>query len=391
MVTDAQLLRDFAASGAEEAFTELVRRHAGLVRAAALRQTNDPHLADEVTQAVFVLLARKAGSLRPEVVLLGWLMQAARYAAHDLLRAERRRRQRENAAFQMNPNTPESHEDATQLWERVAPVLDDSMARLREADRSALLLRFFRNCSLAEVGAALGIAEEAARKRVGRALEKLREELQRQGVVASATSLPGLLGQQAVGETAAELVGPTVVAALKPAAVGSAKAVALSKVVAAEMAWTTARTWVVTAATALTLLSGAGWVGREVWERWQARTVLADGDYRAAGFADPRVVHGFIRELQRQIREGEREAVVRQIRYPLPVTGRGFTGSLAGPAGLLGAFEQVFTASVAGEILKCPAQSLHCTAQGVMIGGGSVWIAPDPATGEPRIALVNLP
>jgi RNA polymerase sigma factor (sigma-70 family) len=187
VVTDAQLVREFAASGAEEAFAELVRRHAGLVRAAALRQTNDAHLADEVTQAVFLLLARKAGSLSPKVVLLGWLMQAARFAANDLLRAERRRRQRENAAFQMNTIAPDTNDESARLWERVAPVLDDSLARLREADRSALLLRFFRNCSLAEVGTALGIAEEAARKRVGRALEKLREELQRRGVVASAT------------------------------------------------------------------------------------------------------------------------------------------------------------------------------------------------------------
>lgn len=391
MVTDAQLLREFAASGAEEAFAELVRRHAGLVRAAALRQTNDAHLADEVTQAVFLLLARKAGSLSPKVFLLGWLMQAARFAANDLLRAERRRRQRENAAFQMNTIAPDTNDESGRLWERVAPVLDDSLARLREADRSALLLRFFRNCSLAEVGTALGIAEEAARKRVGRALEKLREELQRRGVVASATSLPGLLAQQAVGEPAADWVAPTVLAALKPAATGSAKAVALSQAVAADMAWATARAWILTAATALSLLGGAGWLGREVVERWQARAVRADGDYRAAGFADPRVVHGFIRELQRQIRDGEREAVVRWIRYPLPVSGRGFAAPLASPAAVLGAFERVFTASVAGEILKCPAERLHCTAQGVMIGGGSVWIAPDPATGEPRIALVNLP
>lgn len=391
MVTDAQLMREFAASGAEEAFAELVRRHAGLVRAAALRQTNDAHLADEVTQAVFLLLARKAGSLSPKVVLLGWLMQAARFAANDLLRAERRRRQRENAAFQMNTIAPDTNDESARLWERVAPVLDDSLARLREADRSALLLRFFRNCSLAEVGAALGIAEEAARKRVGRALEKLREELQRRGVVASATSLPGLLAQQAVGEPAADWVAPTVLAALKPAATGSAKAVALSQAVAADMAWATARAWILTAATALSLLGGAGWLGREVVERWQARAVRADGDYRAAGFADPRVVHGFIRELQRQIRDGEREAVVRWIRYPLPVSGRGFAAPLASPAAVLGSFEQIFTASVAGEILKCPAERLHCTARGVMIGGGSVWIAPDPATGEPRIALVNLP
>lgn len=388
---EAQLLRAFAESGSEEAFTELVQRHAGIVHAAALRQTQDPHLAEEVTQAVFVLLARKAGSLRPGVILLGWLLQATRFAANDLLRAERRRRHRETAAFQMNTLAADPTGETARLWDRVAPVLDASLERLREKDRSALLLRFFQNCSLAEVGSALGIAEEAARKRVTRALEKLREELQSRGVVASVTALPDLLANQAQGAPSPELIAPTVAAALKPAAAGSAKALALSQVVATDMAWTGVRAWLATAATALVLLGGGGWLGQAVWERWQARVVLADGDYRAAGFGDARVVHAFIRDLQRRLRAGERDAVARVIRYPLPVNGRDFGAPLAEPAAVMTAFERVFTESVAGEILKCPAQSLHCTAQGVMIGGGSVWIAPDARTGEPRIALVNLP
>lgn len=391
MNTEAQLLREFAASGSEAAFTELVKRHAGIVRAAALRQTGDPHLAEEVTQGVFMLLARKAAKLRPEVVLLGWLLQATRFAAADLLKAERRRRHRETVAYQMNTTTAESNPETDRLWEQVAPVLDASLERLRETDRHALLLRFFQNCSLAEVGSALGLAEEAARKRVSRALEKLREELQRQGVFASAAALPGLLANQAVGTPAAELVAPTVSAALAPGALGSAKALGLSKVVATEMAWAGVRAWVATAATALVLLGGAGWLGQVAWERWQARIVLADGDYRVAGFRDARVVHGFIRDLQERLRAGERGAVARAIRYPLSVTGRAFPAPIAGEAAVLAAFERIFTESVAGEILKCPAQQLHCTPQGVMIGGGSVWIAPDTATGEPRIAVINLP
>lgn len=391
MATEAQLLREFAASGSEAAFTELVKRHAGLVHAAALRQVGDPHLAQEVTQAVFLLLARKAGSFRPEVILLGWLMQATRFAANDLLRAERRRRHRETAAYEMNATTTDSNEETARLWDQVAPVLDVSLEELREQDRSALLLRFFQNCTLAEVGAALGIAEEAARKRVARALDRLRDELQRQGVVTPSAALPGLLTNQAVGAPASELVDPTVLAALKPATAGSAKALALSKAVATEMAWTTARAWLAIAATALVLCGGAGWLGHEAWQRWQVRAVLADGDYRVAGFGDARAVHGFIRRLQDQIRAGERDAVARVIRYPLRVTGPGFGGPLTEPTAVLTAFERVFTESVAGEILKCPAQHLHCTAQGVMIGGGSVWIAPDPVTGEPRIALINLP
>lgn len=393
MTSDAQLLREFAATGSEAAFTELVGRHGPVVFAAALRQTGNPHLAEEVTQAVFLLLARKAASLSGEAVLIGWLMKATRFAARDLLRSERRRLERETTAYHMNESHSSSIPDADggRLWDRIAPVLDGCLARLREADRNAILLRFFQNRPLAEVGSALGIAEEAARKRVTRALERLREELRRDGAVASLAVLPDLLSRQAVPVGPVELVGTTVSTVLGTNGGAPVRATILSKVLARDLAWSGLRIWFATAATAVALVGGALWVRETVGSRDLAPKVTAEGDYRVAGFPDPLVVHRFIRNLQRELRAGERETVASWVRYPLRVQGRGTESRVESPAAVLAMFERVFTESVAGEILKCPAQRLHCTAEGVMIGGGSVWIAPEPKTGEPRITLVNLP
>jgi RNA polymerase sigma factor (sigma-70 family) len=392
VTTDAQLMREFTATDSEEAFTELVSRHGGTVYAAALRQTANPHLANEVTQAVFILLARKAKSMSGEAVLIGWLMKATQFASRDLLRSERRRLERETAAYQMNEplETPSSGE-ASRLWDRIAPVLDGCLARLREADRHALLLRFFQNQSLAEVGAALGVAEDAARKRVNRALDKLRSELQRDGAVTSLAMLPGLLSTQATTTAPGGLVGSTVSAALGTGAGDIARAAALSRSLAWDMTWSGLRVWFATAGTALALLGGGVWVGQTLWAGTQSTAGTANGDYREAGFSDPRVVHQFIRDLQRQLRAGERDTVAGYIRYPLQVNGGGTPVIIREPTALLSLFERVFTESVAGEILKCPAQHLHCTADGVMIGGGSVWVAPEPGTGHPQIALINLP
>ncbi|MBL9174627.1 MAG: sigma-70 family RNA polymerase sigma factor [Verrucomicrobiales bacterium] len=394
MTTDAQLLREFAATDSESAFTELVGRHGPAVHAAALRQTGNPHHAEEVTQAVFLLLARKAAALSGQAVLIGWLMKATQFAARDLLRGERRRLERETTAYHMNESLEPSmaaDPDSERLWDRISPVLDGCLARLREADRNAILLRFFQNRSLAEVGGALGVAEEAARKRVNRALERLRSELQRDGAVASLAVLPELLSRQAVPTGPSELVGSTVSAVLRSGGDGGVRAAALSKSLGRDLAWSGLRVWFATAATAAVLVGGVLWVGETVWSRVSTPLVTADGDYRVAGFPDPRVVHRFIRDLQRELRAGERETVARWIRYPLKVHGRGTVSAVEGPSGVLASFERVFTESVAGEILKCPAQRLHCTPEGVMIGGGSVWIAPEPGTGEPRIALINLP
>jgi RNA polymerase sigma factor (sigma-70 family) len=188
---DWNLIRDWQ-GGAQEAFTELVRRHLPLVLASARRQLPDPHLAEDVAQAVFLLLARKAPSLPPSTVLPGWLFNTTRLVVRHTLRSETRRRQRENLAAAMNPH-PTSTPSPDPSWDRASAVLDEALAQMAAADRDALLLRFTEGRNHREVGVALGIGEEAARKRVDRAMERLRVRLAGAGITFATLTLTAFL------------------------------------------------------------------------------------------------------------------------------------------------------------------------------------------------------
>ena len=204
MIDDAQLLRSYAETRSEAAFAELVRRQVNFVHSAALRQVNgDAHLAQDVTQLVFTDLARKAGELANHRVLAGWLFTSTRFAAAKLVRGERRRQAREAEAPIMN----EINGDPTEKmdWERVRPVLDATLAELGEADREAILLRFFEGREFAEVGARLRLSDNAARMRVERALGKLHARLMRRGVTSTTAALAVALGGHAVAAAPAGL------------------------------------------------------------------------------------------------------------------------------------------------------------------------------------------
>ena len=184
MNEDAELLRRYAAGHSETAFTELIRRHVDLVYSAALRLVGgDVHRAQDVTQQVFTELARQAKRLTKHPALAGWLYTTTRLIAYRTNRTELRRKAREQEATAMNELLRETAPESD--WERLRPVLDDAMHELDEKDRHAVLLRFFKNKSLKEVGAALDLNENAARMRVERALEKLRLELARKGVTST--------------------------------------------------------------------------------------------------------------------------------------------------------------------------------------------------------------
>ena len=160
---DAELLTEYVTRQSENAFTELVGRNVALVYSAALRQVREPQLAEEVTQAVFIILARKARAMSRHAHLSGWLCRVAYFVSRDALRAERRRQHRERILTPMeNP--------ADNDWTRIAPLLDEVVAQLNEKDRSAIVLRFYEQKSLGEVGAALGVDTDVAQKRVARAL-----------------------------------------------------------------------------------------------------------------------------------------------------------------------------------------------------------------------------
>jgi RNA polymerase sigma factor (sigma-70 family) len=180
---DEALLREYAASHSEAAFRALVERYVPLVYGAALRQLENSSLAEDVTQAVFIILARKAESLPRGTVLCGWLYRATRFTAEKARRAEYRREQREREAVQMQATATDPD------WTRLAPVLDDAIAQLREGDRTVVLLRFFENRSLKDIGLAMGISEDTAQKRVSRAVDKLRGLFVKEGVAISATAM----------------------------------------------------------------------------------------------------------------------------------------------------------------------------------------------------------
>lgn len=198
MNDDAELLRRYVEEGANDAFTELVQRHVNFVYSAALRQLNgDAHLAADATQLVFTDLARKAGTLIGHRVLAGWLFTSTRYATAKLVRGERRRQAREVEAQLMQEinNT----DPAAQLdWQRVRPVLDDVIGELSDADREAILLRFFEGRDYTSVGVKLNLSDNSARMRVERALDKLRVLLQRRGVKSTSAALAVALAHQAV-------------------------------------------------------------------------------------------------------------------------------------------------------------------------------------------------
>jgi RNA polymerase sigma factor (sigma-70 family) len=193
---DRELLRQYAATGAETAFARLVEHHVDLVYSAAFRQMGNHAMAQDVSQAVFIILARKAASLRQETVLAGWLVRAVRYAALDARKIEARRQAREQEVAQMQ--LTDCVNGTASEWEQLAPLLDESLAALSSKDRNAVLLRFFEKKSFGEIGATLGGNENSARVRVARAVEKLRRFFQRRGVTVSAAALSGALLTNAV-------------------------------------------------------------------------------------------------------------------------------------------------------------------------------------------------
>src|SRR6516162_3235857 len=181
---DRQLIREYAGTHSETAFRTVVTRHLNHVHATAFRLVRDSQMAEDITRAVFILLARKAAGLASGCVVGGWLYRTTRFVAARALRAEQRRRLREQEAFRM-----QEFSSPDQGWQRLAPLLDEALDQLGDLERNALILRFFQEKPLESVGAELGLSEEAARKRVGRAVEKLRTFFARRGVSISAAAL----------------------------------------------------------------------------------------------------------------------------------------------------------------------------------------------------------
>jgi RNA polymerase sigma factor (sigma-70 family) len=255
MTDDMELVREYTAHQSEPAFETLVNRYVNLVYSAALRRVNDPHLAEEVTQAVFIILARKAGSLGPKTILPSWLHRAGCFVAADVLRSRRRRTQREQEAY-MQSMVNDPPPGADEAWRQIAPLLDTAIADLSEKDRHAIVLRFFENRTLDEVGRALGGNEDAARMRVRRALEKLRVYFFKRGVSSTTEIIAGAISANSVQVAPMALAKSVTAVAVAKGAAATASTLTCIKGALKLMAWTKAKMAIVTGA--VVLAAGTG-------------------------------------------------------------------------------------------------------------------------------------
>jgi RNA polymerase sigma factor (sigma-70 family) len=268
MTEDAELLSRYAAEQSETAFAELTRRHVDLVHSTALRLMNgDMHAAQDVTQQVFTEVARQAKRLARHPALVGWLYTTTRLMALRMNRTEQRRQAREQEANMMNELL---HDDTPPVdWNRLRTVIEDAMHELDDQDRHAVLLRFFQNKTLNEVGTVLNLTENAARMRVDRALDKLRGKLARHGITTTAAALAAVMAANAVQAAPAGLAATISAAAVAGSAVQASTLIVATKTIA----MTTLQKTIVAAALAAAVGTGVYAVHQGAQLRGQIRTL----------------------------------------------------------------------------------------------------------------------
>jgi RNA polymerase sigma factor (sigma-70 family) len=263
--TDMDLLRRYADRNSDTAFAALVSRHVNLVYSAALRKTGNPDAASEITQAVFVILAQKAGRIPDKTVLPGWLYQTARLTASSFLKSEARRARREQEAY-MQTELRTASPDET--WEQLAPLLEDAMGQLREKERAAVVPRFFGDKSFAEVATVSGVSENAAKKRVRHALEKLRLYFSRRGVSSTTAIIAGAISANSVHAAPSALAKAVMAAAAAKGAAASGSTLTLIKGALKIMAWTKAKTAVVVGVAAILVVGTPTIVIHQYLNHW---------------------------------------------------------------------------------------------------------------------------
>ncbi len=291
--TDLELIRRYAYDRAEDAFAELVRRHLNLVYSAALRQVRSPQLAEEVAQSAFTDLAHNAARLKPGTIVTAWLYQVTRRTAIDVVRREARRQLREQIATEMNALNA-SGTSVPPVWSDIEPLLDEAMSELDETDRAAVLLRYFENKSLREVGQTLGTSDDAAQKRVSRAVERLREFFVKRGISFGAGGFVAVVSANAVQAAPVGLAVTICTAATAATVAGAAVATTATATITKAIVMTTLQKTLVTATVAI--LAGAG-----IYEARQAtvlRTQVQTLQLQHASLADQ------LHQLQR-VKDGE--------------------------------------------------------------------------------------
>jgi RNA polymerase sigma factor (sigma-70 family) len=245
--SDMELVREYGRHGSEAAFAELVRRHLNLVYSVALRMTCNAADAEDVAQAVFVILARKAAGLSDRTLLTGWIYEATRFTAARSVRTNARRRQREHKAF-MDLTLNEG--DTAQIWHQLSPHLESGIAQLTERDRALLLLRFYEKKTTAAAATLLGIRENTAHKREERAVAKLRKYFAKRGVSLSGAAIVAVVSAHSIQAAPAALANTISVGVLGSGTAATTATLTLVKGTLNFMAWTKATTTVATLALA---------------------------------------------------------------------------------------------------------------------------------------------
>jgi RNA polymerase sigma factor (sigma-70 family) len=206
----------------------IMSQHVDMVYSTARRLVGDSHLAEDVAQAAFIALARKIDRVEDRTIA-GWLVNATRLAAKEAMRSQRVRKSNESTAATLRREASRPTDDATS--EHLLPLLDEALSKLSEADRAAVAIRFFEGKSFEQVGAALGTTEEAARKRVVRAVDKMRRFFLQQGIKTGVGGLTVILAAQQATKAPAAIAAGT-------ASGGSTTAIQLGKGVLYMMRWT---------------------------------------------------------------------------------------------------------------------------------------------------------
>ena len=264
--TDVDLVRAFVRSRDQAAFAQLVRRHVDLVYATGLRRVRgDRHLAEDVTQATFIILARRASSFDERTLVAGWLHRAAGYAASNALKTEARRKAHERRAAENAMRSVDEAPAPDDRWDEVEPLLDGALDELSATDRAAVVMRFHQSRSIEQTASALGVSSEAAKKRIQRAVAKLRSILARKGArVPTAPVLATTIASHASAVTApAQLADRATAAAMAALVSGASTAAAIStplliaKGTLAMMLWTRVKLAALSGAAAI-VLAGAG-------------------------------------------------------------------------------------------------------------------------------------
>ena len=270
---DWQLLNDYATRNSEEAFHALVERYAGMVYHTALRQLGNPHSAEEVAQAVFIILAQKAAKIRRQTTLYGWLFRATRFAVLNQRRQEKNRARREQEAYAMQ--SASNSDDLNPVWEQITPHLDDALDKLPVMDRELVMIRYFGNKSHKEAARTLGVSEDVVRKRLSRAMEKLRVIFVRRGVAVSSLALVTAFTAHGVQAAPLGLASSLAGVAVAKGATASGSTLTLIKGALKIMAWTKAKTAIVSGTVVLLAAGTTTITVKEIQKQrtdsWQTR------------------------------------------------------------------------------------------------------------------------